>query len=123
MADVTIHSPLLFHQRIIFDDVEYGTKTPTDLDLVLDFGGKVIIVIEAKYKGIEITTGQRILLETLQRGYGNGLLLPAVAHHSCLKPTVSTRDMVVTSYFYKGVWRDKSMSITELIRLGHLLPA
>jgi hypothetical protein len=119
---VNIHNPLLFHQRIIYDDVEYGTKTPTDLDMVLDFGGKTIIVIEAKYKGNELHTGQRILLETLARGYTLGLLVPAYATHSSLKPTVSANDMHVESYFYQGVWIPTSISIATLIRLAQGLP-
>lgn len=122
MADVSIHTPHLFHQRITFDDIGEGKKTPTDIDLVLDFRGELIIVVEAKYKGTDITTGQRILLETLHRGYTKGLLLPAIAIHQCNENVVSTRDMSVIRYMYQDMWIDTNQPLNSFIRMAQRLP-
>ena len=119
---VKIHNEMLFHQRILFDDVGEGKKTPTDIDFVLDFKGEVIVMIENKYKGNTLLKGQEILLRTLADGYTKGLLIPATATHECTKPTVSTNDMRVDSYYYKGIWMPCDLSVNDFIRLALVLP-
>jgi hypothetical protein len=119
---VKIHNETLFHQRILFDDVGKGKKTPTDIDFVFDFGGEVIVMIENKFKGNYLHKGQEILLRTLADGYTKGLLVPATATHSCTKPTVSTNEMRVDSYYYKGLWVECDLSVNQFIHLALQLP-
>tara|TARA_R110001599_G_C11769685_1_gene611230 strand:+ start:52 stop:447 length:396 start_codon:yes stop_codon:yes gene_type:complete len=52
-------------QGIDFTGIEYGKIHPTDIDAVLEFDNKALILIEVKKKGSEILTGQRLVLERI----------------------------------------------------------
>ena len=50
-------------QLIDFSGLKFGTKTPTDIDGFLDFGNRIFVYLEFKYKGNELPYGQRLALE------------------------------------------------------------
>ena len=62
-------------QLLAFDDLNWGKIRPTDIDLSLDFGGKVFVFGELKSGNAGLTTGQRIHLQGLVRGLRKGGLI------------------------------------------------
>ena len=52
-------------QVLDFTGVQNGNMHPSDIDAVLEFDGKYLILIEVKFKGTEIPTGQKLLLERI----------------------------------------------------------
>lgn len=48
-----------------FRNLRYGKITPTDIDGVLEFNGKLFIFIEAKFIGTPIGRGQELFLERI----------------------------------------------------------
>jgi len=62
-------------QLLAFDDLSWGKIRPTDIDLSLDFGGKVFIFGELKSGSATLTTGQRLHLQGLVRGLRKGGLI------------------------------------------------
>ena len=53
-------------QLISFEGMSYERGiTPTDIDGMIDFGGKGLVLIELKYDLTEIKTGQRLAIENL----------------------------------------------------------
>tara|TARA_R100001530_G_scaffold93955_1_gene65205 strand:+ start:283 stop:678 length:396 start_codon:yes stop_codon:yes gene_type:complete len=52
-------------QVIDFTGVQNGNMHPSDIDAVLEFDNKILILIEVKYQYNKIPTGQRLLLERL----------------------------------------------------------
>ena len=52
-------------QVIDFSGIKKGAVHPTDIDAVLEFDNKFLVLIEVKTKGNELTTGQRLVLERM----------------------------------------------------------
>ena len=52
-------------QLIDFSSLSWGKVHPSDIDAVLEFGGKKLVLIELKTKGREVDKGQQLLLERL----------------------------------------------------------
>ena len=52
-------------QVVDFTGVQKGSIHPSDIDGVLEFDNKVLILIEVKRRFKRIDTGQRLLLERL----------------------------------------------------------
>lgn len=50
-------------QVIDYSGLRFGNITPTNIDGQLDFGGKLFITLEYKYRGATLPTGQRKHLE------------------------------------------------------------
>ncbi len=48
-----------------FSGLKFGQITPTDIDGFMDFGDRLFVVIEGKYAGSMLKTGQRLALERL----------------------------------------------------------
>ena len=60
-----IYSPARAAQIRDFQGMRFGNITPTDIDAVIDFGGKAYVFIETKVRGTPLPLGQRLLLERL----------------------------------------------------------
>lgn len=56
-------------QLIDFSSLCWGKVHPSDIDAVLEFGGKKLVLIELKTKGKDVDLGQRILLERLAKNW------------------------------------------------------
>lgn len=48
-----------------FTGLRYGKITPTDIDAVMDFGNRVFIFVEAKYRNAKLPYGQRLAIERI----------------------------------------------------------
>tara|TARA_B100000214_G_scaffold113066_1_gene79899 strand:- start:2698 stop:3078 length:381 start_codon:yes stop_codon:yes gene_type:complete len=69
-------------QGIEFSGVEWGKIHPSDIDFVLEFKNKVLILGEVKFKGIELTTGQKLMLERIADSWHTGISFVIFAHHT-----------------------------------------
>ena len=56
-------------QVLDFTGVQNGNMHPSDIDAVLEFDGKYLILIEVKFKGSKIPTGQKLLLERIAESW------------------------------------------------------
>lgn len=52
-------------QVVDFEGMQYGKCRPTDIDLSMDWQGKVFLFVELKYAGTGLTLGQRLHLSHL----------------------------------------------------------
>ena len=52
-------------QVIDFTSVQNGKMHPMDIDAVLEFDNRILILMEVKFKGNEIPTGQKLTLERI----------------------------------------------------------
>jgi hypothetical protein len=89
--------------------------SPTDIDGLLDFGGKLFILWELKYLDAELPDGQRIALaricDTLQRGGAEAWVL--VGRHSvpALEPA-ETGTATLSEYRVDGEWKAAQRQIS-----------
>ena len=62
-------------QGIDFTGLQNGKIHPTDIDAVLEFDNKVLVLFEMKRKGNDIPTGQRLVLERVCNNWFHLLIL------------------------------------------------
>lgn len=82
--------------------------TPTDIDLIIDFGDKEWILGEFKTKGNDIPYGQRLCLERLLKSLllNQKLVLGFIAFHEtqdCNK-IIDASECIVTEIWYNDKW-------------------
>lgn len=92
-----------------FTRVRFGNITPTDIDGFIDFGNKLFVFIEGKYRGGNPSTGQRIALERLVdacNGQGRHSVLFMVSHTDDDKGErgIDYSMTRVVRYRWKGSW-------------------
>ena len=88
-----------------FTGLNYGKITPTDIDAVIDFGGKACVIIEMKHKGARLPYGQALAIERiidgLQRGGVDSIAL--IAEHDS-KGDIDFALGTVVKYRWLGEW-------------------
>ena len=91
-------------QGIDFQGVQKGKIHPSDVDAVLEFDNRALILMEVKRKGNDIPTGQRLLLERIADRWEIGIVLKV--EHECYNTAIDIplQDCVVTAMYYKGEW-------------------
>ena len=60
-----IHNRSRLNQQILFEGLEYGKLSYTDLDFIQERKGKLLICGDVKVRGIELPLGQRLLIQRL----------------------------------------------------------
>lgn len=97
-------------QTIDFSGVQNKNMHPSDIDAVLEFDDQVLILMEIKYKGTPIPTGQKLMLQRIvdswHIGVKKGIVLKI--EHSFM---VSNKDIplskcFVTAFYYNGAWKE-----------------
>ena len=72
-------------QLIRFDGMVFDrNKSFTDIDAMMDYGGRAWLMFEVKGEGVGLTTGQRILAENfvrMARDAGRYAVVAVVEHH------------------------------------------
>ncbi len=105
-----------------FRGLVWGTITPTDLDGFLDFGNKVFIFIEYKYKDKKMDRGQELALERLV----DIVPKPCIAIHATHnqddpRKDIDSANAKVVRYYCKenkGVWSSETAgTVKEIIDL------
>lgn len=101
----TIQCKKRMHQVVRFEGIRFGSITPTDIDLSLDYQKKVFVFCEFKLKGTEIQDGQRMHLEALVDGLGYDAIAFICEHEvDDVSQDVIAAEAKVISYYYYGEW-------------------
>lgn len=110
------------------DKSGHGLYHPADIDAILQFSAKThdmkpeynqcVLIYEFKRESAHISTGQKILLESLGNAIqqSGGFALVAVVRHDVYDPNVDVDGGagIVSEYFYDGEWRTcKPMTAVE----------
>lgn len=91
-------------QAIDFEGIKKGKIHPSDIDAVLEFDNRALILIEVKRKGNDLPLGQRMLLERIVDKWEVGIVLKV--EHECYNTDIDIplKDCIVTNVYYKGKW-------------------
>ena len=106
-------------QAIDFDGIKTGKIHPSDIDAVLEFDNKALILIEVKRKGNDLPLGQRMLLERIVDKWEVGIVLKV--EHQCYDTDVDIplKDCIVTGVYYKGKWNSYNDNLKDTLnRIG-----
>lgn len=112
----------LIKQGIDFTGIENQKIHPTDIDALLEFDNKVLILMEVKYNGAKIPTGQRLVLERLCDNWdGKQAIVLKVEHnHEDKKTPIILKNCFMNKYYYKKKWRyskKKNIYLTEVLKV------
>ena len=98
----------LVKQVIDFTGVQNGKMHPMDVDAVLEFDNRVLILIEVKFKGSEIPTGQRLTLERIcdnwQDKIKKSIVLKVEHNFRDSTKNIPIENCFVTSVYYNTKW-------------------
>lgn len=61
----TIRNRKFYNQIKDYSNLKWGKITPTDIDGFIDFGNKLFVFIELKFKDAELERGQELALERI----------------------------------------------------------
>lgn len=113
-----------FKQINDFSGLRYGTITPTDIDGLVEFGGRLFVLIELKYGDAALPVGQRLALSRLAE-----LAPPRVPfvvlvarHYTDIESDIPVHLTVVSEIKERGKqWRAPSRTLTVREAIDALL--
>lgn len=92
-------------QLILFTGLERMRGiTPTDIDLLIDYGGKSFLYGEAKFKNRILPVGQRKALENLVKSHTQNwhTAVAIVFNHECkTNEEIISKDQLVTEVYFR----------------------
>jgi len=104
-----------------FSGLSFGAISPTDIDGFLDFGNKVFIFFELKYKHPHLPRGQELALERLcdacQSSDREAYLIVAI-HNAQATERIDVARAEVNKMRWRGKWyprKDEHETLRELI--------
>jgi len=108
-----------------FSGLSFGKLRPTDIDAFLDFGGKVFVFIETKYKDAPLPLGQRIAYENLANACaqaGRKAFVLVASHETDGDIPLAT--LPVVEIYFAGQWfvppaEDGPLSVRDAVTLAH----
>jgi len=111
-------------QVIDFTGVQNGAMHPSDVDAVLEFDNKILILMEIKYKSRPIPTGQRLMLERICNSWhveGRSIVLRVEHDYEDENTNIPLDLCLVSSYYHRRGWvvlENKMPLINYLNALG-----
>jgi len=104
-------------QVIAFDGIQSNKISPTDIDALLEFDDKYLLIFELKFSGSKVPLGQKLALERIIKNWKqsgshrNGWVI--YAQHDTIKgDTVYLKDCKVTS-----IYSDKEAGFTQPVEM------
>lgn len=114
-----IRSPKLAEQIKDYSNLAFDTITPTDIDGIIDFGNKLWVIIELKFKGGKMPYGQKLCLERLCdiiEETGRKSMLIKAFHETPPELPIDVGNLVIDEYRINRTWRRPNSIIT--VRTG-----
>lgn len=102
-------------QAIDFEGFEYGKIHPSDIDCVLEFDNKHLILIEVKRINNIIPIGQRLLLERICNSWNGNSIVLKVEHTFGDIGDIPLNQCYLTEYFYNNQWKKSEKKLLSEI--------
>lgn len=122
MSDSLIRNIDYLKQTISFDGIKSNKVSPTDIDALLEFDDKYLIIFELKYKGAKVPIGQKLALERIiknwklsSKGYRDGWVIYA-QHETPKGDIIYLKDCKVVS-----IYSDKEASFGKPVDMIRFL--
>tara|TARA_R110002073_G_scaffold269725_2_gene432899 strand:- start:736 stop:1143 length:408 start_codon:yes stop_codon:yes gene_type:complete len=111
-----------FNQPIVFNGLQDGVISPTDIDFCFEVDNKYLLIGEVKMKGKSITIGQKLVLQRIVDSWqksGDGKLSIAyfVTHDTNAAEDVILADTDVESIYFNGQWQDKNIKFKKSVQI------
>ena len=111
-----------FNQPIVFNKLQDGVISPTDIDFCFEVDNRFLLIGECKVEGNPLTVGQRLVMERIVDSWknsGNGKLSIAyfVTHNFDTSEDIILADTNVDSVYYNGEWISKNIRLKDSIHI------
>lgn len=90
-----------------FSGLRWGNIIPTDIDMCVEYGGKLFVLAEAKYGTAEMPVGQKLAIERITDAIHNpnkGVFSVAFVVSHKESGDIDMSKTVVTKYRYNNRW-------------------
>jgi len=91
-------------QIIDFSGLRFGTKTPTDIDGLLDYNNDVFIFMEFKYGNKEMDSGQQLALERICDESKTACYVLVATHNHEVDEDIDAAGAIVRKYRHNKKW-------------------
>ncbi len=108
-----------FKQPIIFDGLQNGLVSPTDIDFCFEVNNKFLLIGDCKHKEAPFPVGQRLVIERIVDSWN--LLrrdsLGVIATHSTSpEQSIVLANTTVTKIYHKGKWHSSFIVFSDFIK-------
>ena len=110
-----IKSEVFFHQKILFEGLRWGTITPTDIDLAIDFKNRLFIYVEFKHMtDTTVNIGQQLILERMCDNSEAPSYAMIAVHDTDIGSDVIAWKAEIIKCYYRHNWKDIDNPVTLL---------
>jgi len=105
-------------QIIDFQGVQNGNIHPSDIDAVLEFDSKYLLLFELKKVGAKVPTGQRMMLERIIDAWEDCGKIGVVVyceHNTKAEETIYLKDCTVVGGYNNGKFRAYKSDLREFL--------
>lgn len=107
-------------QIIDFSGLQYGKITPTDIDGLIEYHDRAILLLEFKYADAEMPRGQKVALERMcdcfKKTGKESAVLVCEHHVRDWTKDVVARNAIVREIYYNGGWHiDGKSTVKEKV--------
>lgn len=105
-----------FNQPIVFNGLQDGVISPTDIDFVFEVDNKFLLIGECKVEGKDLTIGQKLVLQRLVDNWtaaGKLAIAYYVTHNFHPDDDVILSDCNVHSVYTSGQWQRKNIKFRD----------
>ena len=111
-----------FNQPIVYNGLQDGVISPTDIDFCFEVDNMFLLLGECKVEGKALTTGQRLVIERIidswtNSGYNKKAIGYFVTHNVDPSKDIVLADTHVESVYYNGQWSKKNIKFKESLQL------
>ena len=113
-----IKHPKRAKQIIDFEGVQNGKIHPSDIDAVLEFDSKYLLLFELKKVGNKVPTGQRMMLERIIDAWEDSGKIGSVVyceHDTMSHETIYLKDCKVIEVYNKGKPKAFKVDLREFL--------
>lgn len=105
-----------FNQPIVFNGLQDGVISPTDIDFVFEVDNKFLLIGECKVEGKDLTVGQKLVLQRLVDNWtaaGKLAIAYYVTHNFHPDDDVVLSECDVHSVYTSGQWQRKNIKFRD----------
>ena len=105
-----------FNQPIVFNGLQDGVISPTDIDFVFEVDNKFLLIGECKVEGKDLTIGQKLVLQRLVDNWtaaGKLAIAYYVTHNFHPDDDVVLSECDVHSVYTSGQWQRKNIKFRD----------
>jgi len=113
-----INYPKRIKQSINYTGVQNKNIHPSDIDAVLEFDSKYLLLFELKYKGAKVPLGQRLMLERIIDAWEDSGKIGSIVYCEHTFPAdeqIMLKDCLVIGLYNKGESKAHKSGLNEFI--------